>query len=49
MDDFLKLRRRFAALMSGKIGFKIGFSSHLYGIQVGPVVIVKRRQPQFVG
>src|SRR5258708_6342785 len=44
VEDFLKLCCRFAALMCGKIGF----SAHINGVQIGPVVIAKRRQTKFV-
>src|SRR6266699_4349159 len=45
VEDFLKLGRGFASLPGGEIRL----SSHVYGVKVGPVVIVKRRQPQFIG
>ncbi len=34
VEDSLKLSRRFAAPMCGKIGF----SSHIYGVQIRPIV-----------
>src|SRR5579863_5826080 len=44
VDDFLELRSRLAALMCSKIGF----TSHINRIQVGPVVTVNRRQTKLI-
>ena len=44
VEDFLKLCCRFAALMCGKIGF----SSHINGVKIGPIVAANRRQTKFI-
>src|SRR6266851_6005514 len=44
VENFLKLCHRFLALMRGKIGF----SAHINGIHVGPVVKATRRQTEFI-
>src|SRR5882762_880966 len=44
IEDFLKLCRRFAALTRGKIGF----SSYIYRIQVGPVVKANCGRTEFI-
>jgi hypothetical protein len=41
VEDFLKLCRRFAALTRGKIGF----SSHINGVQIGPIVKLYAAKP----
>src|SRR6267143_6060211 len=44
VENFLELGCGLLSLMCGNIGF----TSHINGVQIGPVVIVKRRQPQFI-
>src|SRR5215470_17911861 len=44
LKDFLELCRCFTPLMRGNVGF----SSHIYGIQVRPIVKAKRRQTKFI-
>src|SRR6202043_3927219 len=44
VEDFLKLCRSFVA----PVGGKIGFSAHVNGIHVGPVVKATRRQTEFI-
>src|SRR5882762_3948173 len=44
IEDFLKLRCGFVASACSKIGF----SSHINGIHVGPVVKATRRQTEFI-
>jgi hypothetical protein len=45
VEDFLKLCRCFAALARGKIGF----SSYINGVQIGPIIKTKRRLAKFIG
>src|SRR6266478_1333594 len=44
VEDFLKLDCSLAALMCGKIGF----SSHINGVHIGPVVTVNRWQTKLI-
>src|SRR5437868_10701375 len=45
VEDFLKLCCRFAALMCGKIGF----SSHINGVQIRPIIICDAGKPSSYG
>src|SRR2546428_13218223 len=45
IEDFLELGCCLAALMRSKMGF----SAHINGVQIGPIVKAKRRQTKLIG